>query len=754
MSHIFKQSNGIQLTVDQYNTVTGTTYSTTDPTGFVNTNNDSNLSFSAGNRTLTITPTGSTFDVMVRGKLYKKGTESIQIPAAEGLTHIAYNESGVLTNLGLVVGIDDFIKNNAYVCHIYWSTGTSTATGVGDERHGTAMDYETHKYLHLTRGAAYLSGFAPFGIDTTVAPSSDQAAVVGIEAGTFFDEDLRHDKLRVATGATIPVVYMSGATGKWRMNPPRIHPIMTGGTGGKAVYNKNTAGVWSVEEASNVYYVLYHIFGTNSIDYSVISLMGQAQYSTIALARAGATTEIANLVTNGLPTVEFIPIASIIFHTRDTLYTNQSKSVIVKTDTGENYVDWRTSKISPSSSASDHGSLAGLGDDDHLHYQTSARTETQLTGTVHTSITANTMVATGFTSTLSRTIKSATTANNQTSYSAFTYTNHTGGTSGTRTNTSATKGFVDNLIYSASGTASRWTGSHTAFESTIDFRSTSTLGSTPTIYAFKSSIDCLNAQDSVIQNSPVSITFTNPSVGQAWANGYFNVTAEGNSDVDAVEMIACFTSMFGTGIGSAIGYKGYATSLDTSHTGGLVGVLGLANNIEGATNDYVIGVNAAIAGSSLTPVARQMGIKCGGHDLITNGSLLVCSGSPTTPEDMTGTTGHLNFETGRGELFVQGKAEFDEEVFFDANESSSFTSVTGTYTAAKRTIILANGTFTVNLPAVSGLAGRKYTIKNTGSGTITVDGNASETIDTSLTQTLTANTVSRLICDGSTWWSI
>ena len=64
---------------------------------------------------------------------------------------------------------------------------------------------------------------------------------------------------------------------------------------------------------------------------------------------------------------------------------------------------------------------------------------------------------------------------------------------------------------------------------------------------------------------------------------------------------------------------------------------------------------------------------------------------------------------------------------------------------------VSGGAFTVTLPAASGVLGRIYHIKKTDSSgnAVTVDGNASETIDGSTTVTLTAQFESiMIICDG------
>lgn len=78
---------------------------------------------------------------------------------------------------------------------------------------------------------------------------------------------------------------------------------------------------------------------------------------------------------------------------------------------------------------------------------------------------------------------------------------------------------------------------------------------------------------------------------------------------------------------------------------------------------------------------------------------------------------------------------------------------TGTYTLTSNdVIVLANGTFTLNLPTAVGIEGKTYRIKNIGTGTITVDGNGSETIDGTTTASLSIQDVSiDITSDGSNW---
>jgi hypothetical protein len=87
-------------------------------------------------------------------------------------------------------------------------------------------------------------------------------------------------------------------------------------------------------------------------------------------------------------------------------------------------------------------------------------------------------------------------------------------------------------------------------------------------------------------------------------------------------------------------------------------------------------------------------------------------------------------------------------------------------TTAKSTTYLATGdettilcdasgaAFTVTLPAAASFTGKHYNIKKTDSSVnaVTVDGNASETIDGATTRTITIQYESiRIVCDGSNW---
>lgn len=83
-------------------------------------------------------------------------------------------------------------------------------------------------------------------------------------------------------------------------------------------------------------------------------------------------------------------------------------------------------------------------------------------------------------------------------------------------------------------------------------------------------------------------------------------------------------------------------------------------------------------------------------------------------------------------------------------------SVTGAVTATISKHHVCSGTtadYTVTLPAVAGNAGKLISFEMAGGLTklVTLDGNASETIDGALTRVMWARETAVLLCDGTTW---
>jgi hypothetical protein len=106
-------------------------------------------------------------------------------------------------------------------------------------------------------------------------------------------------------------------------------------------------------------------------------------------------------------------------------------------------------------------------------------------------------------------------------------------------------------------------------------------------------------------------------------------------------------------------------------------------------------------------------------------------------------TGKFNPSGGAGAFKLYDAADVQQAVI----------SKTGVYTATVvDDIILCNGTFTINLYTAIGYDGNLITIKNIGTGTVTVDAFGTQTIDGSLTAALPVQYTSlTLTSDGSNW---
>jgi hypothetical protein len=88
--------------------------------------------------------------------------------------------------------------------------------------------------------------------------------------------------------------------------------------------------------------------------------------------------------------------------------------------------------------------------------------------------------------------------------------------------------------------------------------------------------------------------------------------------------------------------------------------------------------------------------------------------------------------------------------------STTFVTVTTTYSvAAGVEVVRANpsgGAFTVTLPAAAANSGRVIEVKNIDTtNSVTLDGNAAETIDGSPTQAISPLNALRVLCNGTSW---
>jgi hypothetical protein len=233
-----------------------------------------------------------------------------------------------------------------------------------------------------------------------------------------------------------------------------------------------------------------------------------------------------------------------------------------------------------------------------------------------------------------------------------------------------------------------------------------------------------------------------------------------------------------------------ANTTGTKNVG--IGAICLANNTTGSSN-IAFGQNAGTfvsGGGNLTTPSQSIFIgedtrpsangntneMVFGHTAIGQGSNTVTLGnSSITKTFLRGNTMiNTNTDNGVDKLQVSGSIyssttlkgndisivgsgsipTLTSSEFITQSFSAKTTAKTANYTTAFSDYFIdcTSGTFTVTLQAASSYVGRILIIKNSGAGTITVDANASETIDGSLTYSLSlTNSTVQIMSDGTNW---
>jgi len=347
-----------------------------EPMGHEN-RSDSVIYFNSVKREFSIFPSsGGSYTVWCKGKKFvKTELEAVTIDNVSGLYYISFDADGVL-QASTTFFVWDSETPTAY---IYFNANEPDKYMLFDERHGIVLDWQTHEYLHRTRGAAFANGFKVdfSGNDGSLPYPGDDPEDAQIDLqnsddplstaiGTFFDEDLQVDIVHsnsptantweqdLQGPARIPVFYLTDDG--WTYDAPTDYPVKNGST--HATYNKYDSGSWTTPDVGNNQYGIYWIVATNQLNYPVISIMGQDQYDNVGAAEA--VTWDAMTLTD-LPIVELRVLYKIVFRATG---SNVPGCYFEQID------DFRVAATASSAgtTVSDHGGLTGLGDDDHKQY--------------------------------------------------------------------------------------------------------------------------------------------------------------------------------------------------------------------------------------------------------------------------------------------------------------------------------------------------------------------------------------------------
>lgn len=326
------------------------------------------ISFNTTTRIFTIQPVSTSFNVWCKGVKYNFTTaQTVTLPNTTGIYYIYFDADGVLQQR---TSYFDW-ENDAPTAYVYWNATTGTAPFVADERHGIVLDWQTHEYLHRTRGAVIANGFSISNYITNGTGANNSDAQFDLSGGTFFDEDLEviitHSNTPTSDTwqqdlqgpSQIPVFYQSGTS--WVRDTPTDYAAKQGTA--RIQYNFFNGASWSaLDVPSDTWFTTSWIIATNNINYPVIAIMGQTASNKISDEEV---LTFGDLTLGDFPIVEFRPLYKIIWQT-DSTYANTPNARIA----GVYDVRQLSSGggVSGTVPVSDHGLLTGLGDDDHLQY--------------------------------------------------------------------------------------------------------------------------------------------------------------------------------------------------------------------------------------------------------------------------------------------------------------------------------------------------------------------------------------------------
>jgi hypothetical protein len=323
------------------------------------------ISFDDASRTFTISPVNSSYDIWVKGtKWVITNSRSVTIPDTTGLYYIYFDSTGALQ---YKTTFFDW-PNDCMTAYVYWNRLTGKAPYVADERHGITLDWQTHEYLHRTRGAAIASGFTASNFIINGDGSLNTHLQIDISDGTFFDEDLQVDIISTNTPtpntweqdltgpSKIPMFYINSGGG-WVMDPATNFPVKQGIL---PKYNLYSGGNWTTPDIDNNKFGVSFIIATNNINYPVIGIIGQSSHANQGDAEAVNFTDLS---LPGFPVVELRQLYKLVFQCK-TSYTNTVNARLTSVFDLRSF----SSTTSAMATYTDHGSLSGLLDDDHPQY--------------------------------------------------------------------------------------------------------------------------------------------------------------------------------------------------------------------------------------------------------------------------------------------------------------------------------------------------------------------------------------------------
>ena len=316
------------------------------------------LSYNEGTRTVTITPVGGIFDIYVRGTRHTfVGPQSMTFTDVQGPHFIYFDADGVLTHSTSQWNI----LLHAMVAYVYWDAANNRGICF-DERHHAGRDLYWHRNQHAAEGTKAVSGFGVSGY-TLNNGATNGAVTYSIASGVVSDEDVNVTTSVLPSAGPYTLLQRVGASGDWQIDRTKVRPFFDTGTA--LQYNQFTGGAWQLTQVPEDNFVNYWVFALTSITASdqFAIVPGQAVFATEALAHAES---VSSLNWGTMPFQEIAPLYQVTMRynaSNPTAFANTAKCAISRIARVVG-----TNASITQAAQTDHGSLAGLVDDDHIQY--------------------------------------------------------------------------------------------------------------------------------------------------------------------------------------------------------------------------------------------------------------------------------------------------------------------------------------------------------------------------------------------------
>jgi hypothetical protein len=290
-----------------------------------------------------------------------------------------------------------------------------------------------------------------------------------------------------------------------------------------------------------------------------------------------------------------------------------------------------------------------------------------------------------------------------------------------------------------------------------------TSGAHSVVTSGQSTNEPINVALALSAGTLTGVTQGGMALGSGFASGSFNLTVAPNTTivVFAVTNGSGPTSISNTG--TALTWTQRASFTSPSTNGITVWTAYNLSNT-GTISISVSGPNTYLTVDAAC-FAMDVALAGGGSNIYTSlniptpvrgGHVIVYNNDPV----ITNTVRFTGIVNGETNWFLQGRGDVanlysDGTTWYDIAAKTTIAPVTSNYTMTTCDgLVLANGTLTVTLPSLANALGNRYSVKNVGTGTVTVVPVGAATIDGASSYVIsTQYTTVDFFGDGTNWWA-